>query len=135
MIPGATLCHVSPGRLRLRIPTMRGDAEYFRGIEGRLSGHFSDVEANSVTGSVLVKGSHISRDRLRTLAVNQGLFELEVAHENAARASPFTDWHSAAAAIFVVLGLVQLYRGRILTPAATLLWYAIEAWHWGQAKG
>ena len=52
----AVIAHVSRGRVRLKVPEKKHDADFFRALEGQLAGFpgVEKVEANPVTGSVLV---------------------------------------------------------------------------------
>jgi hypothetical protein len=133
MVPEAALCHVSPGRIRVRVPAMRGDDEYFRAVERDLSGHFGAVVANSATASILLTDSDMSVSDLRHIAAERALFALAERRATAAEprgarvvlelpAVPLT-----TAALFGLLALVQLLRGQVLAPATSLLWYALEA--------
>ena len=55
MIPEAIVCHSSPGRIRIKVPSRKGNTAYF----SNLNDHFShlegvkEVEANVLTGSVV----------------------------------------------------------------------------------
>jgi hypothetical protein len=55
-LPEGRVRHLSPGRLRLRIPEKRRDDAFFRTVEQRLAGWDSvdRVEVNPLTASVLV---------------------------------------------------------------------------------
>ena len=145
-LPTGRVCHLTAGRLRLKIPERRGQADYFAAVEGRLRGWRSidHVEANPLTGSVLVRFTDINA-LFAENAVANDLFEVEYDElvvepgpvtEQAAAAFQAADdavrrWTGNAAelrgAIFVTLligGIYQLLRGNIAAPAATLLWYA-----------
>ncbi len=55
MIPEAIVCHSTPGRFRVKVPSRKGNAAYF----SNLKDHFThlegikEVEANALTGSVV----------------------------------------------------------------------------------
>ncbi len=55
MIPEAIVCHSTPGRSRVKVPSRKGNAAYF----SNLKDHFThlegvrEVEANALTGSVV----------------------------------------------------------------------------------
>src|SRR5205807_8743072 len=55
-LPEGRVCHLTTGRLRLRIPEKRRDDAFFRTVEQRLAGWDSvdQVEVNPLTASVLV---------------------------------------------------------------------------------
>lgn len=56
MPPEARICHQTPGRVRIRIPSRKGDAEYFERLRGRLAGREDIVECrvNPLTAGVLL---------------------------------------------------------------------------------
>ena len=58
MLPEAHVCHTSKNRIRVRIPSKKGDAEYFRTLRDGLAAlkKFETVEVNAVTGGVLFCG-------------------------------------------------------------------------------
>lgn len=139
MIPDAILCHVCPGRARLRIESMRGDEAWFHALEQALSEHFDEVLARSSTGSIVLRDARISRGYLHAVAANQELFRLEETQRDASQRPGFAvdprATYASLGVVFVVLAVIQAYRGRLLAPTATLLWYAIEAMRFGQGKG
>jgi len=149
-LPEARVCHLTHGRLRVRIPAKRRDEAFFRTARERLASWNSieAVEVNPLTASVLV---HF-RDLGALFAENAMKNDLFTVDFEALRAEPerphqaLTDWarqrwadadkalrrwtdgsgdiRSAAFLIAVIGALVQLYRGQIAPPAATLLWDA-----------
>jgi len=54
-LPEARVCHLTTGRLRLRVPEKRRDNAFFRTVEQRLAGwdNVDRVEVNPLTASVL----------------------------------------------------------------------------------
>jgi hypothetical protein len=142
MLPDAKLCHSSPGRVRVRVPALRRDEEYFRGVEQALAGHFCAVAADSATGSVLITGGDASAAALQRVAAEEGLFTLAVpaaapasAESTATRPAANDDgWARTVAALFAALAIVQAARGALLAPATSLAWYAVEALRWSQDK-
>jgi|SRR5208283_1130050 len=55
MIPEAILCHSTPGRFRVKVPSRKGDAVYFSNLKdnfARFEG-VKEVEVNALTGSVV----------------------------------------------------------------------------------
>src|SRR5689334_17759009 len=56
-LPRARICHVSPGRVRVRIPERRYDAQYFAAVRELVSAWpgVESVEVNPVTAGVLVR--------------------------------------------------------------------------------
>jgi hypothetical protein len=143
MIP-ARLAHCSPGRLRLRVRSKRGDAAYF----GRVRDHLSQcpgvrqLQVNPVTGSVVVHHS-LPLEGLLGFGKANGLFEIEETPVGGppplARVSDAfaglsqrlerataggLDLATLAFAALTGAALVQLARGNAGAPAVTLLWYA-----------
>jgi hypothetical protein len=143
------IAHLSPGRLRIRIPDKRRDETWFRSVAERLSGweHVERVEVNPLTASVLV---HF-RDRdgvFAELERRNDLFAIEDAAELAEEHNPAavterarrlwagadkalrrvtagaTDIRNATFLMLVASALYQLKRGQVMPPALTSLWYA-----------
>jgi Heavy metal associated domain 2 len=147
--PQAHLCHFASGRLRVKIPEKRRDEAFFDTVKERLSSWDSvqRVEVNPLTASVLVEFSNLAALFVDNSLKND-LFEVDLDVLSALGEPPraLTD-HAAASlhkadeairrwtvgagdlrsAVFVFLvgaGLVQMLRGNIAAPAATLFWYA-----------
>jgi Heavy metal associated domain 2 len=148
-LPQARLCHFASGRLRVKIPDKRRDEAFFGTVKERLSSWASieRVEVNPLTASVLVQFSNLPA-LFADNALKNDLFEVDLDVLSALGEPPqaLTD-HAAASlhkadhairrwtagagdlrsAVFVFLvgaGLVQILRGNVAAPAATLLWYA-----------
>lgn len=140
MLPDATLCHSSRGRVRVRIAALRRDDEYFRSVERGLVSQFEHVVADSTTGSVLVTGESATPAALRQIAAERGLFALAAPVRTRAPAgaaenvSSERDWSRATALLFAGLALIQAARGTVLAPASSLAWYAVEALRWGRRQ-
>jgi Heavy metal associated domain 2 len=147
--PRALLCHVTPRRVRLRLPDHRHDRDFFTRVEGELS-HWRSiarVEANPVTAGVLI---HLADtfDAFEAEAQERGVFALEAPQSlsSPAAASPvetvrdgvrqldawlrtITGGPDLRSLVFFALltgGLYQFFRGNIAAPAVTMLWYAGE---------
>jgi hypothetical protein len=141
--PRAEISHLTPGRLRLRIPERRRDDAFF----ARVRQHLSDrsgvvrVDVNPITASVLIQFNGAAED---FAARDDDLFELDdfplepspldavrdevVAADRTLR--QLTGGADLRTLLFFALlagGLYQLVRGNIAAPAVTLLWYACEA--------
>ena len=151
-LPEARVVHLSQGRLRIRIPEKRRDEAFFKTVEERLrSWHgIEQLQVNPLTASVLVHfsdlGALFAENAMRNDLFAVNFDELRAEHENPRPA--LTAWarqrwgdadkllrrwtggnadlRSAAFLIAVGGALVQLYRGQIAPPAATLLWDAGE---------
>jgi Heavy metal associated domain 2 len=149
-LPEGRVCHLTTGRLRLRIPEKRRDDAFFRTVEQRLAGWDSvdRVEVNPLTASVLVTFSDPA-GLFAENALKNDLFTVAYDEPDGAATPPrqaLTErvtelWREAdsalrrwtgggadirSAAFLLMLGgaAYQLLRGRIAPPAATLLWDA-----------
>jgi hypothetical protein len=147
-LPAARVSHFTARRLRIKIPGKRRDAEFFAVVADSLGGWDSidRVETNPLTASILIYFSDPQRLLLEAMTKND-LFEIDF---DAALTEP-SDFRVARTAVrsfdsadhglrrwtrnqldmrstlFLMLlggGVYQLLRGRLSTPAPTLLWYA-----------
>ncbi|CAK0754236.1 hypothetical protein CCP3SC1_220039 [Gammaproteobacteria bacterium] len=78
MTPLALVTHSSPGRLRLKVPSVRGEEEWFLAAQTQLAtcAEVREVEVNSHTASILVHHNG-NADVVFNWAQTQGLFEME----------------------------------------------------------
>ncbi|QGM97752.1 hypothetical protein [Methylocystis parvus] len=124
--PTAEICHVMPGRTRLRIAERRGDAAFFASIASGASAlpGVRNVEVKPLTGSVLIQ--HWGPfDNLAAAAREAGLFAVsEAAAPSEASAEREVDPKLLAALALGGLALWQMSREKVFPPALTLLWYA-----------
>jgi hypothetical protein len=77
-LPEAYICHLSPQRLRVKIASRKGNAEYFDKLRAKLA-HFQSlehVEVNPLTGSVLIVAEHVDADAIAKHCKTQRLFDL-----------------------------------------------------------
>lgn len=146
MIPVAHLAHESSGRTRLKIPTERGNVDYFNRIGHDLAEcpGIVRIEVNSRTGSLLIlhtepiariasfardhqlfilQGNSESHHTLLNQAT-KNLVELDTAISRFSLGD--LDVRSLAFVILLLVSALQIFRGQILAPASTLLWYALE---------
>lgn len=151
-LPEARVCHLTNGRLRVRIPEKRRDEAFFSRVKERLASWRSieDVEVNPLTASVLVHfrdlGAMFAENAMKNDLFTVDFETLRAKHERPHQS--LTAWarrcwgdadkllrrwtdgnadiRSAAFLIAVIGALVQLSRGQIAPPAATLLWDAGE---------
>lgn len=144
MLPVAHLSHSLPDRCRLHIAERKGDAAYFAAVERALAAHapVTRVESNPLTASLLIYHNGAQADLLR-FAAEQQLFQLAAplpgqaqvltaAGDQLDRADQMVrrltqGAFDLQALLFVGLlgaAVIQLFRGRVLAPAATLLSYA-----------
>ncbi|MBO0733523.1 MAG: hypothetical protein J2P49_04245 [Methylocapsa sp.] len=159
-VPGAPkghMVHMTPHRLRIRVPAKRHDKRYFLAARQHLAEQpgVRGVEVNPATASILIH----SQDSMAFLDALGSGGPFAVIDQPSAPAQASTleqarqqlgEWnaqlqrwtgsrHDARAYIFIALVLsaaYQLIRGDIFAPAATLLWYSGEALRlWVPQKG
>lgn len=135
----AVIVHQLPGRIRIRVPAMRGVEPYFSELGERLRmvDSVQTVKANPATGSILV---HFGGD---SGALLERLHELDL-HPQIKSDTPDVLRHSPlpvvrlvsgreidplfmAGCVLATIGLAQTVRGKILVPSVTAFWYALEA--------
>ncbi len=147
MIPEAFISHCIAGRIRVRVPSMRGDDEYFHRVEEGLNAipAVKDLRANTLTGSVLIMHAGLEPQALQAHAQDAGLFQLNTSEPEfellvdravaGARrldsqlrrfSQGSLDLPSGLIVVLVAMGIVQLMRGQVMAPAASLLWYAYD---------
>jgi hypothetical protein len=145
-LPGAYICHQSPGRLRIKITSRKGNAAYFDKLHETLV-RFQAVdrlEVNVLTGSVLIVDEHIDVDDVANYANAQQLFDLTDQNDSQ---SPMTtqlvsrlenvnttirrlttgemDLAGIPLLLLLISGLTELLRGNIrMPPWYTAFWYA-----------
>jgi hypothetical protein len=147
-LPAARISHFTARRLRIKIPEKRRDNDFFRTVADRLATWESveRVETNPLTASVLVHFSDPEKLFLEAVAKND-LFDVDFNAAVASLSEPVVtrtavrSFEAADVAVrrwtenqidmrgmlFLMLlagGVYQLLRGRLATPAPTLLWYA-----------
>lgn len=137
--------HRIPGRMRLCIPGRRGDAHYFEQLSDtcRRIGDVATARANPTTASVMVEFAGSEERFLEQLQERCDVRIVQTAVTGVLRNMPGTAVHRKplhlvtgrdinpmfmTAAAVATLGVVQLARGKILAPSATLLWYAMDAY-------
>lgn len=149
MSTAALIAHHTPGRVRLEVPSRRGDQAFFAALSERVaSGNGARrVRANPLTASVVVEYAGAFDAVLGALRDA----ELSVAGKGAegaqARPTPMASFVSVmqafkrqphdgqqaadplllAGAAFGLIGLVQTARGEIMLPALSAFWYAVSA--------
>lgn len=141
-IPEAHLCHLTPQRARIRIPSRRGERRFFIDLANELKScpAIRALDVNSATGSVLlINLEGIALDQISGYAEDKQLFRLtspgpmmETITDNVRRldgairslAGGEVDLASVGFVTLAGMGLYQLARGQILAPAVTVLWYA-----------
>lgn len=146
MTPVAYVAHELAGRTRLKIPTERGNADYF----GQVGRHLAmcpgigRIEVNTRTGSLLILHTE-SIDRIADFARDHQLFFVQAnsgphhtplsqaAKKLAQLDAAITrsslgdlDMRSVVFIILLMVSMLQIFRGQILGPASTLLWQVLE---------
>lgn len=142
---GAVIVHRLPGRIRLRLQDRRGDTDYFSTLSEEISGMpgIAEVKVNPLTGSVVIIYSGTTEDLLQRLEDKH--ISIANRHEPADKhrhASPADGRHAPPfllvsnrdinpmfilGTLLAAIGVVQAFRGKILVPSLTALWYATEA--------
>jgi hypothetical protein len=142
----AQIVHTLPGRTRFRIPARRHDAAYFARLDTQLRqlAGVSAVTSNPTTASVLVLHMDSAQQTLLDYLGQSGWISSAVAAApSSARwesaspqlatwfppAFPFhkNDMRIGLVLLLLTLAARQIMRGEIMIPAASLLWYALEA--------
>lgn len=139
VLPRASLAHVLPGRIRLRLAGHRGDAAFF----GRLAERLAEapgiraVRANPTTGSLLILHGADRMEEIARLARERGLFQITAAPPGTVRPLPRAVRRQRAAPVpplmltaagLAGLGVIQTIRGRFHGNAAESLWNAYTAY-------
>jgi Heavy metal associated domain 2 len=145
-LPAARITHLTTGRLRIKIPEKRRDAAFFNAVADHLAAWESidRVETNPLTAGVLIHFSDLQRLLVEAAAKNDlfGIdFDALTQSSDPLVTRAFRSFETAddglrrwthnqldlRGALFVLLlagGVYQALRGRLSTPAPTLLWYA-----------
>lgn len=146
----AQLAHEIPGRVRVRLPDYRGNAELFAKLEDTLleSRLFHSVRANPVTASIVLEFDGSRENMLEALRTHLP-FELDLSP--AARTGRTPPLAQApidplrlvsgrninamflAGTLFAAVGLIQVFRGRFMLPALSAFWYASNAFRLSRA--
>ncbi|MHC1743835.1 MAG: HMA2 domain-containing protein [Syntrophobacteraceae bacterium] len=145
MADRAIICHQTPDRVRLRIPSRKGDAPYFARIRAQLEqiALISRVETSALTGSVLLFCRDSSE---RTIELLRSGDVVAIAERPPVRRPLATrtvesfrgidawverstggelDLPGLALVGLVVAGVYQIVRGNFAAPAwYTAFWYA-----------
>jgi hypothetical protein len=142
----AHVVHHVPGRVRLRVPSRRGDRHFFDAVGSKLGAldGVSAVRTNAATGSVLIRhdgplhallaqalGSPLAELvelDLNAPAIAERVRAMSVDADRTIRRFTNGEFDLTTAAAFALVGAaaVQLLRGRPPSGAVTLAWYASE---------
>jgi hypothetical protein len=76
VLPEAFVTHQTPHRLRVKIPSKKGDAAFFGGLKELLSGYpgIDQVQVNPVTGSILLL-HRVDAATLKQMAIRFGFVQ------------------------------------------------------------
>lgn len=146
-LPAAHIGHRTSERVRIRIPSRKGDEAYFSEVEKSLlkDGTVDGLDVNPGTASVLIKGSPTVLENILSVGEKSALFKLEdpapkVEPLSRKIARPFRDLGGAidrlsggeldlSGVVFLGLigwGITQLARGNLVAPPwYTAFWYAL----------
>jgi hypothetical protein len=129
--PAAYVSHTTLARVRFRVPSKRHDAGYFGKVKAALGKHadVAGVKVTPRTGSILVFHAS-SAEKVAKEAEKAGLFVVSAEALEDAEVHPFSglpqDLQHMMPPLLVLLGLVQVLRGRIAGPASTMLVMALS---------
>lgn len=150
MLPRAAILHSLPGRTRIALPAGKGDLVLIERVAVELRRFPEVVESvgNPVTGAILLHHSGLI-EPICVRARQAGLFELgppEVGRqgggsvqERAAQglrrlsngleavSGGEVDLNGVLIVTFALLAIRQALQGQVMIPAATALWYALNA--------
>jgi hypothetical protein len=142
----ADLAHKMPGRVRLRIA--RAERAHFSRLSGAAQdiGTIRAVKPNAATGSIVLEFNG-SFDDLAAELRRRGV-TIDAPQEPKARAAASIsgvkplrlvtgrniDTMFMLGSILAVAGAVQFSRGKILTPAASLFWSAMQAFRYSARR-
>jgi hypothetical protein len=136
VVPVASIEHQLPGRVRLRVPSKRGDGPFFDKVVRELSKHPSlhELTASSLTGSIILHYREPLQP-ITTAAAEQKLFETGRSEpqkhagrsKHVSRSRESSGLAGATAAGLSGLGLFQVVRGNVLGSAVENLWHAFGA--------
>src|SRR5215467_4271458 len=136
MIPVAYIEHQLPGRVRLRVPSRRGDVPFFERVVQELSKHqaIREISASPLTGSITLQFVGPPHP-IAAAAADQGLFESRrwelqtnvSAPKSASRLAEGSGFGDGVAAGLCGLSLFQTMRGHVLGSMVENLWHAFGA--------
>lgn len=152
MLPKAHISHQTSGRLRIRIPSQKGNAPYFASLKERFSSFpgIQKIEVNPLTGSVLVLHQidlkQIDFKMISDYTEQSGLFRFEQSKHSAGSVSQrvvetfqdanrkvekFTggevDLPTLSFVGLLGVGLFSMARGKAAAPTwHVAFWYALN---------
>jgi hypothetical protein len=157
MLPEAYISHMISRRLRIRIPSRKGDVLFFGEMHKRLScfDGIERVEVNALTGSVLLIHAVDLRE-IADFARQNNLFSIldtkiyrkqtyvsrkisetfrDINHKVIISTKGFANIPDLLVLTFLGLSIFQISRGNFMAPAwYTALWYAMNIFMKSQTK-
>lgn len=155
MLPKAHISHMTAGRIRIKVPSKKGHADFFVQLDDALSGivGVERIETNALTGSLLFVHSADMQQLLRQIKECK-LFEL-ISKKNIGSqtfiskkvsetyqkynkkitnsSEGFANIPDIAFLGLLGLGIYQISRGNFTTPAwYAAFWYALNIFLKGQ---
>ena len=145
MLPEAHLGHQTSHRIRIRVPSERGNLSYFSGLKDALSRYreFEHFEVNPQTASVLIIAEGVDVITLSEYAEEKGLFTLQkkerelllrklvqpiedLNHSMTRLTEGALDLPSTAILVLSSVAVYQIVKGNFRLPNwYTAFWYAI----------
>jgi hypothetical protein len=147
--PEAFVVHRTSDRIRIRIPSRKGDAAYFLSLaeDPKLKQRYPCIRTNPLTGSVLICSREIDVEVVAELAEERGFFAIRTGEQTSRylaqdvgaslgrlnrQAASFLgigDLAGIGFLSFLGMGFYQILRGRlVLPPWYTAFWYAFGIW-------
>jgi hypothetical protein len=149
MLPEAYISHMLPGRLRIKIPSKKGDGYFFGEMHNQFSAYtgIEKVEVNSLTGSILLihtldigtiaafsrqKNLFTIRDTQRygnQTYISRKISETfqDINHTVLVSTKGFANVPDLLVLTLIGLSIFQISQGNFIAPAwYTALWYAMN---------
>lgn len=146
--PEALLCHITKGRIRVKIPSKKGDKNYFELVKETFknSGMIKDITINPTSCSCIIYSDE-SVDKIKEYAQSKELFNLKLIDVEKRKIINYTikqtfgnfdnkirrffnnEIDLAGATLIALIGLTvyQIGRGNFSAPAwYTSVWYAFN---------
>ncbi len=136
----ARIAHQTSGRIRIEVPSRRGDAVYFASLAEQLTDHLTQsgqlarTRTNATAASLALEYSgplELVLAQLQRCALQLSLPDSDTGTPQSAAGPVHTAWPlnpmTLAGAALGVVGLVQTARGEIMLPALSAFWYAASA--------
>ncbi len=147
MLPEAHVGHLTASRVRIKVPSQKGDSSYFQEVRKAFLGYrkFERLEVNPCTGSVLIVDENLDVGGAVKYAEEKGLFKLQKTENNRQPLShrlvrPLKDFSASlenftggeldlpglAFISLLGVGIYQILRGNLRSPPwYTAFWYAL----------